>query len=72
MKSSIKQKDRKIENELYTYSEVREKFFPNIKRDFIDEDYLTRESFLDLLKQANHPANHSEDPSKCMKETKKT
>ena len=48
------QRKRKSSEELYTFSEFKKKFFPNVKVETTDEN--NRESFLDILKKIKSPS----------------
>ncbi|MFH2232532.1 MAG: hypothetical protein ABII13_05200 [Patescibacteria group bacterium] len=68
----MKSKNKKRDSELYTYTEFREKFFPQIEKRGNGDDYLTRESFLDFLKKISRPINRPIVPNQRVKETKET
>jgi hypothetical protein len=51
----MKQNNKNVNQELYTYTEFRETFFPNLKLDDDIENHFTRESLLEFLKTTTPP-----------------
>ncbi len=67
MRQSVKTSNDQQDKKLYTYTEFRETFFPNLKGLDDEQDFLTRESFLEFLNKANHSMGATTDSTQTAK-----
>ncbi len=54
----MKEKGQKKTEQYYTYTEFKEKFFPNLNLDEYNNQF-SKETFLDVLRKVNKPTKQS-------------